>query len=64
MLNPDWDPYQQIVDLTQSNYEIAKALNEQAATIEKLIHNAKRANADIQNLNRRITELEMHSDTG
>lgn len=59
MMPADWDPYQQLMDLTQSNYEIAKALNEQAATIEKLIHNAKKANADIQNLNSRIAQLEI-----
>jgi len=61
MLNSDWDPYEQLISLTQSNYELAKALNEQAATIEKLIHNAKRARDDIQHLNTRLTVLE-HKD--
>tara|TARA_R100000734_G_C3312426_1_gene103457 strand:- start:157 stop:351 length:195 start_codon:yes stop_codon:yes gene_type:complete len=58
MLNHDWDPYQQLQDLLQNNFELAKALNGQAETIEKLIHNAKRARDDIQHLNTRLTMLE------
>lgn len=59
MLNPEWDPYQTIQDLLENNYEMARCINDQAATIEKLIHNAKRANQNIQELNQRLTEMEI-----
>jgi Zn-dependent membrane protease YugP len=64
MLNNDFDPYDQIVSLSQSNYELAKALNEQAATIEKLVHTAKRARDDLQHLNVRLAVLEQKIEIG
>jgi len=59
MLNNEWDPYDQIMNLIQSNYEMAKALNDQATTIETLINNAKHQKQQIQQLNERITVLEI-----
>lgn len=64
MLNNDWDPYDQLLSLIQSNYEMAKALNDQASTIETLIKNAKHQKQQIQHLNERITNLEIGRETG
>ena len=64
MLNNEWDPYDQIMNLIQSNYEMAKALNDQDTTIETLINNAKHQKQQIQQLNERITVLEISRETG
>lgn len=58
MIDPDFDPYDQIISLTQSNFELARALNDQAKTIEQLIKHANTQENKIRNLVKRVTQLE------
>lgn len=58
MIDPNFDPYDQIVSLTQSNFELARALNDQAKTIEQLIKHANTQENKIRNLVQRVTQLE------
>lgn len=63
MLNDDWDPYEQLMSLIHSNYEMARALNDQAKTVQTLIDHAKKQKRQIQQLNERITVLELGRET-
>lgn len=63
MLNEDWDPYDQMMSLIHSNYEMAKALNDQAKTVQTLIDHTKKQKRQIQQLNDRITQLEIQRAT-
>lgn len=61
VIDPDFDPYDQIISLTQSNFELARALNDQAKTVEQLIKHANTQESKIRNLVARVTQLEQTS---
>lgn len=58
MFNPDFDPYDTLIELQHSLIEIAKASNMQAQTIDSLISHIKTQDRKISNLVSRITILE------
>lgn len=63
MLNDEFDPYDQLMGLTQSHWEIARALNDQSRTVEQLIRTLQAHKQEIQNLNNRLTQLELEYET-
>lgn len=58
MFNDDFDPYDQLIGLTESHFEMAKILNDQASTIEQLVLHIKTQERKIKSLTHRITALE------
>lgn len=59
MLNKDYNPYDQLEYLSNGFVELAGLLNRQTSLIERQGKQLARQHADIQELNMRLTNLEM-----
>jgi len=51
MIDPDFDPYEQLISLSNSHFAMAQALNDQAGKIDELIR-------CVNSLSQRVNDLE------